>query len=252
MFAVTAQSPEAMRIAVVDDDASVLESLSRMLRVCGHNAYPFASAEAFLATLDDGRPELLLVDLRLPTMDGLALQAFLIERGFYIPTIFLSGYGDIPSSVRALRGGAIDFLEKPCDESTLLAALERAAVVARREHDADSARWVVAKHVATLTRREREVFRWVVTGRLNKQIAALLGTGEKTIKVHRARVMMKMSARSVAELVRMYDQVGEACVLGHETRRPRVAAYPTDARTSGAPRVGLRRLKLDGASAGAH
>jgi FixJ family two-component response regulator len=116
-----------MRIAVVDDDTSVLESLARMIRVCGYNAQPFSSAEAFLAALDDQRPEVLLVDLRLPTMDGLALQALLIERGFHIPTIFLSGCGDIPSSVRALRGGAMDFLEKPCDELTLLASLAESA-----------------------------------------------------------------------------------------------------------------------------
>jgi FixJ family two-component response regulator len=252
MLPSTTQSPETMRIAVVDDDTSVLESLSRMLRVCGHDAQSFVSAEAFLATLDDGRPEMLLVDLRLPTMDGLALQAYLIERGFHIPTIFLSGWGDIPSSVRALRGGAIDFLEKPCDESTLLAALERAAVVARRDREVDSARCVVAKCVATLTPRESEVFRWVVTGRLNKQIAALLGTGEKTIKVHRARVMLKMNAGSLAALVRMYDQVGEDYVLSQETRRPRLAAYATDARSAGKHLGALRHLELSGANACSH
>jgi FixJ family two-component response regulator len=237
-----------MRIAVVDDDTSVLESLARMIRVCGHDAQPFASAEAFLATLDEQRPEVLLVDLRLPTMDGLALQALLIKRGFHIPTIFLSGWGDIPSSVRALRGGAMDFLEKPCDEDTLLASLERATSVARRERDADSARCVVAKRVATLTRREREVFRWVVTGRLNKQIAALLGTGEKTIKVHRARVMTKMNAGSVAALVRMFDQVGEEYVLAQETRRPRLGLYATDGLTAPVHH-GRLRLEFRGANA---
>ena len=219
MSAPAVECLETMRIAIVDDDTSVLQALSRMFRVCGHEAQTFASAEAFLATLDECCPEMLLVDLRLPTMDGLALQAHLIERGFHIPTIFLSGCGDIPSSVRALRGGAIDFLEKPCDEETLLAALDRAATVARRERAADSARCVVAERVSTLTRRECEVFRWVVTGRLNKQIAALLGTGEKTIKVHRARVMTKMNARSLAELVRMFDRIGEDYVLNHDMGR---------------------------------
>jgi FixJ family two-component response regulator len=237
-----------MRIAVVDDDTSVLESLARMIRVCGYNAQPFSSAEAFLAALDDQRPEVLLVDLRLPTMDGLALQALLIERGFHIPTIFLSGCGDIPSSVRALRGGAMDFLEKPCDELTLLASLERATSIAGREREADSARSVVTKRVATLTRRESEVFRWVVTGRLNKQIAALLGTGEKTIKVHRGRVMTKMHAGSVAALVRMFDQVGEESILAQETRRPSLGSYATDGLTTAEHR-GRVRLEFRGANA---
>jgi FixJ family two-component response regulator len=219
MFAPSLDCPETMRIAIVDDDTSVLQALARMFRISGHEAQTFSSAEAFLATLDDCRPEMLLVDLRLPTMDGLALQAHLIERGYHIPTIFLSGCGDIPSSVRALRGGAIDFLEKPCDEETLLAALDRAAAVARSERAEDSARCVVAKRVSTLTRRECEVFRWVVTGRLNKQIAAMLGTGEKTIKVHRARVMTKMNASSVADLVRMFDRLGEDYVLNHDIGR---------------------------------
>jgi FixJ family two-component response regulator len=249
MTTLTDQCPETMRIAVVDDDISVLESLARMIRVFGHDAQSFSSAEAFLATVDDRRPEVLLVDLRLPTMDGLALQAVLIKRGFHIPTIFLSGCGDIPSSVRALRGGAMDFLEKPCDELTLLASLERATSVARRERDADSARWVVAKRVATLTWREREVFRWVVTGRLNKQIAALLGTGEKTIKVHRARVMTKMNADSVAALVRMFDQVGEECVLDQEIRRPRLGSYAADGRTTKEHRGGRIHLEFRGANA---
>jgi FixJ family two-component response regulator len=247
MPAATPQYPETMRIAVVDDDTSVLEALARMIRVCGHDAQPFSSAESFLAALDHQRPEVLLVDLRLPTMDGLALQALLIKRGFHIPTIFLSGWGDIPSSVRALRGGAMDFLEKPCDELTLLASLERATSIARRARDADSARSVVANRVATLTRREREVFRWVVTGRLNKQIAALLGTGEKTVKVHRGRVMTKMNAGSVAALVRMFDQVGEECILAQETRSPGFGSYARD-ELKAAKHRGRIRIEFRGAN----
>jgi DNA-binding CsgD family transcriptional regulator len=129
-----------------------------------------------------------------------------------------------------------------------LAALERATSIARREREADSARWVVAGRVATLTRREREVFRWVVTGRLNKQIAALLGTGEKTIKVHRGRVMTKMNAGSVAALVRMFDQVGEDCVLDPETRRPSLGAYATNGLTTAEHR-GRIRIEFRGANA---
>jgi len=204
---------DAFHIALVDDDPSVLQSLSRMLRVCGHQPEAFDSAPAFLSSLDEWRPDMLVVDLRMPLMDGLALQAALVDRGVLIPTLFLSGQGDVASSVRALRGGAIDFLEKPCDEQTLIAALDRAAVVVSRERDTRAARSVLTDRLTALTGREREVFRWVVTGRLNKQIAVELGTREKTIKVHRARVMTKMGAGSLAELVRMFDQLGEASVM---------------------------------------
>jgi len=226
MIASTANHSEVWRIALVDDDMSVLRSLSRMIRVNGYNAMAFDSAGAFLSSLDDWRPEMLFVDLRMPGMDGLALQASLVDRGVRIPTVFLSGHGNVASSVRALRGGAIDFLEKPFDESTLLATVERAGVIVRRNREAEAAHHILAERVASLTNREREVFRWVVTGRLNKQIAVALGTTEKTIKVHRARVMAKMTAGSVAELVRMFDQIGEESVR-QEPRRPDTGAQPT-------------------------
>lgn len=195
------------RIALVDDDATVLRSLSRMLSMCGYEVTTFRSADSFLASLQTWQPEILVVDLRMPGTDGLALQALMAERGLRVPTVFLSGHGDVATSVRAIRGGAIDFLEKPCDEPTLLASLERAADVARRERMSGSTLLELKTRAGTLTRREQEVFRWVVTGRLNKQIAATLGTTEKTIKVHRARVMTKMHAESIADLVRMFDQL---------------------------------------------
>lgn len=197
------------QVALVDDDLAVLRSLSRMLTLCGYDVTTFASAQAFLSSLDHWQPEVLLVDLRMPETDGLALQSALVERGIRIPTVFLSGHGDVATSVRAIRGGAIDFLEKPCDEPTLLASLERASDVARRDRETRLVLRELTSRVETLTRREHEVFRWVVTGRLNKQIAAALGTTEKTVKVHRARVMTKMHADSLADLVRMFDLLGE-------------------------------------------
>lgn len=207
------------QVALVDDDLAVLRSLSRMLTICGYDVTTFPSADAFLSSLDRWQPEVLLVDLRMPETDGLALQAALVERGIRIPTVFLSGHGDVSTSVRAIRGGAIDFLEKPCDEPTLLASLERASDVARRERETRVVLRELTSRLDTLTRREHEVFRWVVTGRLNKQIAAALGTTEKTVKVHRARVMTKMHADSLADLVRMFDLLGEAPVDDRDDSR---------------------------------
>ena len=219
----TGDSGGPWRIALVDDDATVLRSLSRMLTLCGYDVSTYSSADAFLASLRDQQPEMLLVDLRMPQTDGLALQQLLVERGVRIPMVFLSGHGDVSTSVRAIRGGAIDFLEKPCDEATLLVSLERAADVARREREKNATLQTLKSHAATLTRREQEVFRWVASGRLNKQIAATLGTTEKTIKVHRGRVMAKMHAESLAELVRMYDLLESSAAA----KPPRAATNPT-------------------------
>jgi FixJ family two-component response regulator len=219
MMAPVAGHREAWRVALVDDDVSVRKSLSRMITLYGYDVQAFASAQDFLSGFDAWRPDLMLLDLRMPGMDGLALQASLSERGMCIPTVFLSGHGDVASSVRALRAGAIDFLEKPCEEAELVASLDRAAGIAQAERSARDTLRLLGERVATLTRREREVFRWVVTGTLNKQIAAALSTTEKTIKVHRARVMTKMNAQSVVELVRMFDQIGGEAALCQGTAR---------------------------------
>jgi len=204
-------------IAVVDDDVTVLRSLSRLLSVCGYDVTTFASASAFLVALEVWQPDIALLDLRMPESDGLTLQAALAERGHEIPTVFLSGHGDVSSCVRALRNGAIDFLEKPCDEQALLASLARATDAAAGQKRSQEAMHGVNERARRLTRREREVFRWVAAGRLNKQIAAMLGTTEKTIKVHRGRVMTKMGAVSIADLVRMFD-----LLEGAETTRPQL------------------------------
>ena len=175
------------------------------MSVCGYDVTDMASADAFLVSLDVWEPEMLLLDLRMPESDGLSVQAALTQRGRDIPTVFLSGHGDVASSVRAIRGGAIDFLEKPCDEQALLSSLGRAAIAAEGHQRDRRIMRDVNDRANRLTRREREVFRWVAAGRLNKQIAAMLGTTEKTIKVHRGRVMTKMRAVSIADLVRMFD-----------------------------------------------
>jgi FixJ family two-component response regulator len=180
-----------------------------LLTACGYEVATFQSADEFLEAVATDEPDALLLDLRMPGTDGLSLVDELRDRGFAVPTVFLSGHADVPTSVRAIRAGAVDFLEKPCDEATLLASLARALDLAQRNRerasDADlRMRW------RSLTPRERQVCRHVVQGRLNKQIAATLGTTEKTIKVHRGRGMTKMGANSVADLVRFVDRLGEA------------------------------------------
>ena len=154
----------------------------------------FSSAADFLRSLHREVPEVLLADLCLPGIDGLQLQAMLQERGRHFPVVFLSGHGDVPISVQAVRNGAVDFLVKPCTEKTLLRSLEYAIGIARRVEGQDPKLQNLSAAYRSLTNRERVVFGWVVTGRLNKQIASAIGTVEKTVKVHRARVMTKMGA----------------------------------------------------------
>ena len=176
----------------------------------GTRVEAFASAREFLARERDDGPGCLVLDLRMPEMTGLELQDALERAGYAIPVVFVSGHGDIPASVKAMKAGAIDFLTKPVQNRDLLQAVERAlardraARAARAERDAARAR------MARLTPRERQVCALVATGLLNKQIAAELGTGEKNIKLHRAHVMEKLGVSSVAELVRLVDRAGLA------------------------------------------
>ncbi|HXT14771.1 MAG TPA: response regulator [Gemmatimonadaceae bacterium] len=198
-------SSRPWRLGIVDDDDAVLRSLSRMLVACGYDVSTFESADEFLAAVKTDVPDALLLDLCMPGTDGLSLIDQLHDRGYMLPMVFLSGHADVPTSVRAIRAGAVDFLEKPCDEATLLASLERALDLARNQ--ANGSDQVVQTRWLSLTPREREVVRHVVQGQLNKQIAAALGTTEKTVKVHRGRAMAKMAAKSVAELVRLVDRL---------------------------------------------
>jgi FixJ family two-component response regulator len=197
------------KVFLVDDDTHVLKALTRLLRAKGYDTEAFASPQEFLARHDADIPGCAILDVAMPALDGLALQQALTEGGEQQrPLIFLSGKGDIPTGIRAMKAGAIDFLTKPVREADLLDAIARAHDddTTRRQRRAEIA--AAQAKIATLTRREREVLSHVVTGQLNKQIAADLGIVEKTIKVHRGRVMEKLGVRSVADLVRLVEKVG--------------------------------------------
>ena len=198
----------AEKVYLVDDEPAVLKALSRLLRSAGFEAVAFVSAEEFLARIDPASEGCVVLDVAMPGLDGLALQEALASRGVELPTLFLTGHGDIPVSVRAMKRGAVDFLTKPVDDGVFLRAVREALERGRAGRaDREEAAGVRAR-LARLTAREREVLVGVVAGRLNKQIASGLGIAEKTVKVHRGRLMEKMQASSVAELVRMADRAG--------------------------------------------
>jgi FixJ family two-component response regulator len=194
----------------VDDELEIRVSLSRLLAAAGYEVHSFDSAEGFLAAHEAATPGCLLLDVSMPGMSGLALQDALAESEYGYPIVFLTGRGDVQASVRAMRAGAVDYLTKPIDGTRLFAAVDRALRLDAAERGAAAIRRAIELRVESLTRRERQVMEHVVCGRLNKQIAADLGTGEKTVKVHRGRVMAKMGARSVAELVQLGARVGVA------------------------------------------
>lgn len=201
----TAVSP---LVFVVDDDPSVRKSLTRLLGSSGYAVEAFASAREFLAREPHPGPCCLVLDVRMPGLTGLQLQETLTAGGRRMAIVFVTGHADVPKTVKAMKGGAVDLLTKPVDAKDLIAAIQRC--VAKSARDLGTAALVteVQQRIKMLTSREMEVFAHVVTGMLNKQIAAALGIGEKTVKVHRARVMEKMRAGSVAELVRLADRIG--------------------------------------------
>jgi FixJ family two-component response regulator len=195
-------------VFVVDDYAPLRKSISRLLKAAGFVVTAFASAEEFLAQYDRQTPGCLLLDLGMPTLDGLELQRILASAGSLLPIIFLTGTADIPKSVQAMKQGASDFLTKPVNDEDLLAAVRAAIDKNRALHREQAELFEVRACLATLTPREREVLEYVVAGKLNKQIAGELGTVEQTVKVHRAHVMRKMKTHSVAELVRLTERCG--------------------------------------------
>jgi FixJ family two-component response regulator len=197
-------------VFVVDDDPSFRRAIERLIRSVGHSVVAFGSAQEFLNNTRPDDPACLVLDVRLPGLSGLDLQRELADRHIHIPIIFITGHGDIPMTVQAMKAGAVEFLTKPFRDQDLLDAI-RLALERDRATRTQRVEMIALRHrVEQLTPRERTVMDLVVQGLLNKQIAADLGTTEKTIKVHRGRVMQKMQASSVADLVRMAEKLADA------------------------------------------
>jgi FixJ family two-component response regulator len=195
-------------IYVVDDDPSFRKAVSRLLRTAGLEVEALASAQEFLEHPLADRPSCLALDVRMPGPSGMDLQAVLREARRDIPIVFMTGHGDVSTSVRAMKGGAVDFLEKPFRAAELLACVQRGLARSQQSRVERAERTAIESRLFTLTPRERDVLRLVVTGLLNKQIAGELGIAEKTVKIHRGQVMQKMKAGSVAELVPMAQKLG--------------------------------------------
>ena len=198
-----------MTVFLIDDDPSVRRALARLIKSAGYQVESFGSARDFLAREAGGSGAACLVlDIRMPGLSGLDLQHELLAANVTLPIIFITGHGDVPMSVKAMKAGAVDFLSKPVHEKDLLLAIEQALARAVRDQAQRDELESIQQRMQKLTRREAEVMGLVVRGMLNKQIAFKLGTGEKTIKTHRARVMRKMQVESLAELVRVAERVG--------------------------------------------
>ena len=193
-------------VFLVDDDASVRKSLARLVKTAGYEAELFASVRDFLARAPYDGPCCLVLDVRMPGLTGLDLQEALRVAGQRLSIVFITGHRDVPVSVKAMKAGAVDFLTKPVDAETLLEAIRQAVARTLTDRRRQARVTEIRGRIATLTPREAAVFALVVTGMLNKQIGSQLGIAEKTVKVHRARVMEKMRAGSLAELVRLADE----------------------------------------------
>ena len=194
-------------VFIVDDDNSVRKALTRLVKSVDLTVEAFASADDFLKREFYNGPACLVLDMRMPGLSGLDLQDELVAAGRTLPIIFISAHGNIPLSVRAMKAGAVDFIEKPFEDQTLLDAINQSLKMDRQTKLEQAELREIQRRVDSLTPREREVFALVVSGKLNKQIAFELGTTERTIKAHRSRVMKKMQAKSLADLIRLAEKV---------------------------------------------
>jgi two-component system, LuxR family, response regulator FixJ len=201
--------PPEPTVFVVDDDRAMRESLSWLLDSVGLHVRSYATAADFLADYDPAQPGCLVLDVRMPGMSGLDLQAELARRGVELPTIVITGHAEVSMAVRAVKSGAIDFIEKPFSDQLLLDRVRQALEMDRQAREVRSRREDARRRLATLTAREREVLNLVVAGRANKEIASELGVSPKTVEVHRAHVMSKMCVDSLAELIRITLLAGE-------------------------------------------
>jgi FixJ family two-component response regulator len=195
-------------VFVIDDDASLRESLSSLLRSIGLHVELFDSAAQFLKSKRPDVPSCLVLDVRLPGLSGLDFQSELIKNDIHVPIIFITGHGDIPMSVRAMKAGAIEFLTKPLREQDLLDAVQTGLDRDRARRESDKTVTELRSRYDSLTGREQEVIGYVASGLMNKQIAGEIGISEITVKVHRGNLMRKMGAKSLADLVRMVDALG--------------------------------------------
>jgi RNA polymerase sigma factor (sigma-70 family) len=203
-----AMKPERSIVYVIDDDEAVRESVTDLLRSVGHDVQSFRSAQEFVESPRPDAPGCIVLDVRLPGQSGMEFQRRLAKSDTHLPVIFISAHGDIPMSVRAIKSGAIEFLTKPLDEQELLDAVQTGLARDRTQREEAKLAAEFHQRLEQLTPREREIMKLVVTGRLNKQIAAEVGLSEMTVKVHRSHVMQKMRASSLVDLVRMADKLG--------------------------------------------
>jgi FixJ family two-component response regulator len=197
-------------VFLIDDDPSVLKSVARLLGAAGFETRPYSSPKSFLDNYDSSLPGCIVMDLAMPEINGLDLQRRLASSGYAKPIIFITGQGDIPASVSAMKAGAVDFLTKPFKRDDLLSAVCAAIGKDRARRRSWNELDRIEKCCASLTNREREVFELVAKGRLNKQIAGELGIAEKTVKIHRGRMMRKMAVRTIADLTQLADRLKTA------------------------------------------
>lgn len=193
-------------VFIIDDDADFRDSMQWLLESTPYNIESFASAQQFLDRYDD-RPGCMLLDVRMPDINGLALQQLMLERDIRLPVIIITGHGDVPMAVNAMKNGALDFLEKPFDDDVLLRLVDKAMTEAGKRFSEQNEQRELLELYETLSRREREVMQLVVTGNSNREIAETLGISPKTVEVHRSRVMSKMRAESLAQLVQMHSRL---------------------------------------------